>query len=79
MVIFLAGVHGVGKTFLGKPVAESLGFKHATASDLIREELGGQSWQDSITYFKKNSVNTGWTFCFAKYLRRYCPSSHEYI
>ena len=47
MVIFLAGVHGVGKTFLGKPVAESLGFKHATASDLIREELGGQSWQDN--------------------------------
>lgn len=47
MVIFLAGAHGVGKTFLGKPVAESLGIKHVTASALIREELGSQSWQDN--------------------------------
>lgn len=47
MVIFLAGAHGVGKTFLGKPVAESLGIKHATASTLIREELGNQNWQEN--------------------------------
>jgi len=47
MVIFLAGAHGVGKTFLGKPVAESLDVKHATASTLIREELGSQSWQEN--------------------------------
>lgn len=47
MIIFLAGAHGVGKTFLGKPVAESLGIKHATASALIREGLGSQSWQEN--------------------------------
>lgn len=47
MVIFLAGAHGVGKTFLGKPVAESLGIKHVTASALIREELGGQNWKEN--------------------------------
>ncbi|MGY1489665.1 ATP-binding protein [Methylobacillus pratensis] len=45
MVIFLAGVHGVGKTFLGRPVAEFLGLSYATASSLIREERGGRvSW-----------------------------------
>ncbi len=48
MVIFLAGAHGVGKTFLGKPAAESLGFKYATASSLIRDELGGgQNWKEN--------------------------------
>lgn len=44
MLIFLAGAHGVGKTFLGKPVAESLGIRHATASTLIREEMGSSNW-----------------------------------
>lgn len=47
MVIFLAGAHGVGKTFLGKPVADSLGIKHVTASALIREELGSQNWKEN--------------------------------
>jgi adenylate kinase len=48
MVIFLAGVHGVGKTFLGKPAAETLGLKYATASSLIREALNGKTtWQES--------------------------------
>lgn len=48
MVIFLAGVHGVGKTFLGKPVAEALGFQYATASSLIRAELNNeQSWTEN--------------------------------
>lgn len=51
MIVFLAGGHGVGKTFLGKPAAESLGFRHATASTLIREELGVSSW-DSQKYVK---------------------------
>jgi len=46
MVIFLAGVHGVGKTYMGKPAAETLGFKYATASSLIREVLDGKTtWQ----------------------------------
>ncbi len=46
MVIFLAGVHGVGKSFLGKPVADSLSVRHATASTLIREELGSVNWDN---------------------------------
>lgn len=44
MIIFVAGIHGVGKTFLGAPVAQQLGMRHATASQLIREERGLQSW-----------------------------------
>lgn len=44
MIIFVSGIHGVGKTFLGAPVAQQLGIRHATASQLIREERGLQSW-----------------------------------
>lgn len=44
MIIFVAGIHGVGKTFLGAPVAQQLGIRHATASQLIREERDLQSW-----------------------------------
>ena len=43
-VIFLAGVHGVGKGFLGAPVANSMGIAHLTASQLIREEKGRATW-----------------------------------
>jgi adenylate kinase len=43
-VIFLAGVHGVGKGFLGTPVAISMGITHLTASQLIREEKGKATW-----------------------------------
>lgn len=43
-VIFLAGVHGVGKGFLGAPVARTLGVDHFTASQLIREEKGHSTW-----------------------------------
>jgi adenylate kinase len=43
-IIFLAGVHGVGKGFLGAPVANSLGISHLTASQLIREERGQATW-----------------------------------
>jgi len=43
-VIFLAGVHGVGKGFLGTPVASALGISHLTASQLIREEKGQATW-----------------------------------
>ncbi|MDI4633138.1 AAA family ATPase [Pelomonas sp. V22] len=44
MTVFLAGVHGVGKTYLAKQACESLGVRHATASQLIREERGSASW-----------------------------------
>jgi adenylate kinase len=43
-VIFLAGAHAVGKTFLGKPAAEALGLIHCSASQLIREEKGRVTW-----------------------------------
>lgn len=44
MIVFVGGIHGVGKTYLGAPVAKQLGMRHATASQLIREERGLQSW-----------------------------------
>ncbi|MGN8134610.1 ATP-binding protein [Paraburkholderia sp. 22099] len=44
MTIFVAGMHGVGKTFLAKPASERLGLLHATASQLLREERGAVSW-----------------------------------
>lgn len=45
MIIFLAGVHGVGKTFLGKPAAKELGMMYASASSLIRKGLkNNQNW-----------------------------------
>jgi adenylate kinase len=43
-VIFLAGVHGVGKGYLGIPVAKALGISHLTASQLIGEEKGRATW-----------------------------------
>lgn len=44
MIVFVGGIHGAGKTYLGAPVARQLGMRHATASQLIREERGLQSW-----------------------------------
>lgn len=44
MTIFVAGVHGAGKTFATKPACQKLGLVHATASQLIKEERGQASW-----------------------------------
>lgn len=44
MIIFVGGIHGAGKTYLGAPAALQLGIRHATASQLIREERGLQTW-----------------------------------
>jgi adenylate kinase len=44
MIIFVAGIHGVGKTYLCAPAAKNNGFRHATASQLILEERKLQSW-----------------------------------
>lgn len=46
MIIFVGGTHGVGKTFLCAPAAKRLAIRHATASQLILEERGDQSWGD---------------------------------
>lgn len=44
MTIFVAGVHGAGKTFATKPACQKLGLLHATASQLIKEERGQTTW-----------------------------------
>jgi adenylate kinase len=46
-VIFLAGVHGVGKGYLGSSVAKSLRIAHYTASQLIRQEKGLATWDST--------------------------------
>ena len=47
MTTFIAGIHGVGKTYLAKPAAVRMGMTYATASQLIREERGRASWDAS--------------------------------
>jgi len=47
LTIFVAGVHGAGKTFATKPACQKLGLVHATASQLIRQERGLASWDAS--------------------------------
>lgn len=47
MTLFVGGVHAVGKTFVLRPVCESLGIRHATASQLIKEQRGFESWTES--------------------------------
>jgi adenylate kinase len=44
MTLFVGGVHAVGKTFVLKPVCERLGLRHATASQLIKEQRGLSTW-----------------------------------
>lgn len=44
MTLFVGGVHAVGKTFVLKPTCESLGVRHATASQLIKEQRGLSNW-----------------------------------
>lgn len=44
MTIFVAGVHGAGKTFATKPACQRLGLVHASASQLITEERGQATW-----------------------------------
>lgn len=41
---FVAGIHAVGKSFLCKQAAEDGSWLHASASALIREELGTANW-----------------------------------
>lgn len=44
MIIFIGGAHAVGKTYIAAPAATKLGFRHATASELIKLERGAQTW-----------------------------------
>ena len=44
MNIFLAGIHGVGKTYIASQLPEYLGFTHASASQLIKNERASATW-----------------------------------
>ena len=44
MIVVIGGVHAVGKTYLAAPAAARMGFRHITASELIKRERGVQSW-----------------------------------
>ncbi len=44
MLILLAGIHGVGKTSLALAAEIELGFKHISASTLIRQQMGMETW-----------------------------------
>jgi adenylate kinase len=47
MTIFVGGVHAVGKTFVLRQVCDELGVRHATASQLIKEQRGLANWTAS--------------------------------
>lgn len=47
MNILVAGIHAVGKSFLCAPFAEMRGWKHRSASQLIKEELGSANWSEN--------------------------------
>jgi adenylate kinase len=44
MNIFVAGIHGVGKTYLASRLPEGHGLLHTTASKLIKEERALPDW-----------------------------------
>jgi len=58
MTIFVAGIHGVGKTYLAQSAAAKLGLRYATASQLIRDERGSSSWDSSkiVSTIEQNQV-----------------------
>jgi len=58
VTIFVAGAHGVGKTFMAKPAAERLGFRYAAASQLIRDERGHATWTETrqVTQIDENQI-----------------------
>lgn len=46
MNIFVAGVHGVGKTYLASRLPGTLGLMHTSASKLIKEERAMLNWRE---------------------------------
>ncbi|NMX59076.1 ATP-binding protein [Pseudomonas sp. WS 5146] len=44
MNVFVAGIHGVGKTHLASRIPASLGLTHTSASKLIKEERAMPTW-----------------------------------
>ncbi len=46
MNIFVAGIHGVGKTYLASRVAPAVTMTHTSASELIKEERSLHTWSN---------------------------------
>lgn len=74
-VVFLAGVHGVGKGFLGAPVAKSLGINHFTASQLIREEKGHVTWGADKLVGEIDDNQTA----LIRAVQRHCVAGHDIL
>lgn len=45
MNVFVAGIHGVGKTYLASRIPATSGLVHTSASKLIKEELSLPEWE----------------------------------
>jgi len=58
MLIFVAGIHGAGKTSTLTPVCEELKITHVSASELIKKQLGYANWTSSriVGNFDKNQI-----------------------
>lgn len=54
MIIFLGGIHGVGKTHFGENIISGLNITYARASQLIEKEIGNATWE---TDKKTNQIN----------------------
>lgn len=90
MTIFVAGVHGAGKTFATKPACQKLGLVHATASELIKEERGQATWnaaklvsdvdqnQAALVSAARRIRETGATLVIdGHFVLRRAPGTHE--
>lgn len=58
MNIFVAGIHGVGKTYLASRLSAGSGLLHTSASTLIKEELALPDWNPDkrVSDVEKNQV-----------------------
>ena len=58
MNIFIAGIHGVGKTYLASRLPAGTGLLHTSASKLIKEELALPDWNPDkrVSDVNKNQV-----------------------
>lgn len=58
MNIFVAGIHGVGKTYLASRAAPMVGMVHTSASKLIKEERALHTWSNDkrVSDVKENQI-----------------------
>ena len=72
-VVFLSGIHGVGKGYLGKKIYESMSLSIYTASDLIRQ-YGQQTIDGKIV----SNINRNQDLLISA-IREIIPSNEDYI